>query len=120
MKFTGTITWVSQIVTGTSKNTGKVWSKQEYELLYDNSNAEYPKSIIFAVMGDRINEFAIRQGATYELEIDFESREWNGRRFMNASAWQCSLVAGAPAVPVNAAPQSSAPIPEQAEGDLPF
>ena len=87
--FKGIITAALPIASGTSKN-GKEWRRASYILTYDNSNPQYPKSVLFDVMGDRIEQLNIRQGQEYEVEIDFTTREFNGRNFMSASAWKAT------------------------------
>lgn len=87
--FKGTITVALPIASGTSKS-GKEWRRASYILTYDNSNPQYPKSVLFDVMGDRIEQLNIRQGQEYEVEIDFTTREFNGRNFMSASAWKAT------------------------------
>lgn len=89
--FKGIITAALPIASGTSKN-GKEWRRASYILTYDNSNPQYPKSVLFDVMGDRIEQLNIRQGQEYEVEIDFTTREFNGRNFMSASAWKATPV----------------------------
>lgn len=89
MQFKGTVTSVSPVQSGTSK-AGKQWSKVDVVLTYDNSKPEYPKSIVFSVMNDNINKFAFRAGAEYEVDVDFSTREYNGRVYMSASCWRAA------------------------------
>lgn len=58
---------------------GKAWRRKDFILLYDNTNAQYPKTVLFSVMGDNIDKLTIQQGVEYEVEIDFTTREYNGR-----------------------------------------
>lgn len=109
---------------GTSKS-GKSWRKKEYIVEYEHG--QYPKSVVFSVIGQKIDELNIQQGAEYDLSIDFEAREWNGRYFLQASCWkatplQATPTQQAPAQPVQQPvyqqqPQSSATPPAD---DLPF
>lgn len=132
MNFKGIITAAMPIASGTSKN-GKEWRRASYILQYDNSNAQYPKSVLFDVMGDKIEQLNIQQGQEYEIEIDFTTREYNGRTYMSASAWKATPTQQAPAQsqPVQqgwqaaypqpaAQPQTSATPPEPQADDLPF
>lgn len=119
MNFKGIITAAMPVASGTSKN-GKEWRRASYILQYDNSNAQYPKSVLFDVMGDKIGQLNIRQGQEYEIEIDFTTREYNGRTYMSASAWKATPVQAAstqPPVYQQAQPQT-APAPQA--DDLPF
>lgn len=118
MLFKGTITAAMPVASGTSKN-GKSWKRASYVMIYDETNAQYPKSILFDVMGDRIEQFALKQGGQYEVEIDFSTREFNGRTFMSASCWKAVALNQPSPQPVA---QVTAPVaaaaPEQS--DLPF
>lgn len=89
MTFKGVITAAMPVASGTSKN-GKEWRRASYILQYDNSNEQYPKSVLFDVMGDKIEQLNIKQGVEYEVEIDFTTREYNGRTYMSASAWKAT------------------------------
>lgn len=89
MNFKGIITAAMPVASGTSKS-GKEWRRASYVLTYDNSNEQYPKSVLFDVMGDKIEQLNIKQGAEYEVEIDFTTREYNGRTYMSASAWKAT------------------------------
>lgn len=126
MKFTGVITTVCPEQSGVSKS-GKQWQKQEYVLCYDNTNQQYPKSVVFSVMNDRIGQFNIQQGGQYEVELDFDAREYNGRYYMSANAWKCiTLQVAAQATAVQTgytqvqAAQPIAPVTTQTNDDLPF
>lgn len=89
MNFKGIITAAMPVASGTSKN-GKEWKRASYILQYDNSNEQYPKSVLFDVMGDKIEQLNIKQGVEYEIEIDFTTREYNGRTYMSASCWKAT------------------------------
>lgn len=123
MTFKGIITAAMPIASGTSKN-GKEWRRASYILQYDNSNEQYPKSVLFDVMGDKIEQLNIKQGVEYEVEIDFTTREYNGRTYMSASCWKATPTQQATAQPApqqpvyqHEQPQSSATPPAD---DLPF
>lgn len=126
MKVTGKITAVLSESSGMSKS-GKPWRKREYIVTYDSSNPTYPKSILFSVMGDKIDQLNIQQHVDYELDIDFTTREYNGRYYLQASCWKASPISAVvtPATPAPAQqaweavppPQTAPPAPEE---DLPF
>lgn len=89
MKVTGIITNIYPVASGTSKN-GNEWRRQNFIVNYDNSNPEYSKSIAFYVMNDNIEKFNLQQGSTYELDLDFSAREYNGRLYMEANCWRAT------------------------------
>lgn len=96
-------------VGGISKS-GKTWRKREAIVEYEHG--QYPRSIVFQIMGDNIDKLNIQQGLEYELEIDFDSREWNGRYFLQASCWKATPLQQpqqAQQAPWGAAPEAPAP-----------
>lgn len=88
MKVIGTITAVLPETSGVSKS-GKNWRKKEAVVQYESG--QYPKSIVFQMMGENIDKLNIQQGLEYELDIDFETRQWNDRYFLQASCWKATL-----------------------------
>lgn len=112
--FNGIITLAMPEASGTSQS-GKQWRRRSYVLRYDNSNEQYPKEVLFDVLGDKIDTLNIQQGGEYEVEIDFSVREYQGRRYMSASAWKAT----AKNVPTATAPQQAAQQSQEDDG-LPF
>lgn len=123
MNFKGIITAAMPVASGTSKN-GKEWRRASYILQYDNSNEQYPKSVLFDVMGDKIEQLNIKQGVEYEVEIDFTCREYNGRTYMSASCWKATPTQQpqqAPAQQMYQQPPAQPQTPKDDMGDdLPF
>lgn len=105
MNIKGTIVKALPEVSGTGKS-GKAWKKREYIVEYEHG--QYPKSIVFSVMGDNIEKLNLQQGTEYELSIDFDAREWNGRYFLSASCWRVSAT-GAPQGAPTQTPQHAQP-----------
>ena len=68
------------------------WRKQEYVL---ETGGKYPKKVCFMVWGDRIDEFGIREGQEIKVEVDLESREYNGRWYTDVKARSVTAVGGA-------------------------
>ncbi|MBR7170325.1 MAG: DUF3127 domain-containing protein, partial [Alistipes sp.] len=71
----------------------------------------------------------LREGATYQVSVNIESREYNGRWYTDIRAWrlqpkQAEAPAAAPAMPdlppLAAEPSYAAPSPAQEVDDLPF
>lgn len=128
MTFSGLIQTALPEQSGTTA-AGKTWRRKDYILLYDNSNTQYPKTVLFSVLGGNIDKLNIQQGVEYDVEIDFSTREYNGKTYMSATAWKAS-----PKTQV--APQSQSapqgwqatypqptpppPAPAQQSDDLPF
>lgn len=136
MEIQGRIIMVAPEVGGTSK-AGNNWRKQEYVL---ETMAQYPKKICFSLWGERIDQFSIQEGEELTVQIDLESREFNGRWYTEVRAWnvtrgfvsleQPSQPAATPAYVApnvgapsfGAAPQveSSQFMPQTEGDDLPF
>lgn len=105
MNVKGIITAVLPETSGVSKS-GKNWRKKEAVVQYESG--QYPKSIVFQMMGDAIDKLNIQQGQEYDLSIDFEAREWNGRYFLSASCWRASAT-GTPQGAPTQTPQPAQP-----------
>lgn len=99
MTIKGQITAELPEVSGVSKS-GKAWRKKTYVLTYDTFKPEYPKAVVFDVMGDKIDELRLLQGRWYEVSLDFSAREFGDRWYMSATAWKVTEL------------QSTAPHPE--------
>ena len=63
------------------------WRKQEYIL---ETTSQYPKKVCFMAWGDKIDQFAIKQGESLVVSVDLESREYNGRWYTDVKAWKVS------------------------------
>lgn len=98
MKFTGTITAALPESAGVSA-TGKQWRRRDYVLLYEGAGTQYPKSLLFSVLGDNIDKLALVQGGEYEVEVDFSTREYNGKMFMSANAWKATPLGSSQTTP---------------------
>lgn len=84
LTITGKIIQVLEPVGGESKKTGKPWKKQEYVL---ETYSNYPRQICFQIFGeDRINAANIQLGEDVTVQIEINSREYNGRWFTNIDA----------------------------------
>lgn len=85
IKLTGVITQCLAMQQGTSR-TGKSWSKQEYVI--EHEGGQYPRRCCFAVMGERIDRFAIHQGEVVTVYLDIDAHDFNGRWYNDITAWK--------------------------------
>ena len=85
MEITGTI--IELLPEKTGETVKGIWRKQEYIL---ETDGQYPKKICFMAWGDKIDQFAIKQGEGLMVSIDLESREYNGRWYTDIKAWKVS------------------------------
>lgn len=100
MEIKGTIINALPIEEGVSKTTGKSWRKRTYILRTDD---RYPKTVAFDLFNDNIDRYPMYPNRLYTVEIDIESREYNGRWYHSVSAWKVSAAD---------APDASAPAPQ--------
>lgn len=83
----GVITREMPMQQGKTKN-GKDWKRISYVLEYEQG--DYPKSIMFDVMNDKIDAMKLKVGERVEVYIDGHVREFGGRFYNNIEAWRCS------------------------------
>ena len=69
------------------KSTNGTWRKQEYIL---ETVSQYPKKVCFMAWGDKIDQFAIKQGENLVVSVDLDSQEYNGRWYTDVKAWKVS------------------------------
>ncbi|MDY6121836.1 MAG: DUF3127 domain-containing protein [Porphyromonas sp.] len=86
MEIKGKVIAILPLMSGTGQASGKAWSKQEYVI--ETVDTEYPRKICFNLWGDRIQQFAIQMGELLTVQIDLESREYNGRWYTDVRAWR--------------------------------
>lgn len=137
MEVTGKIIVAMPEVGGTSAK-GNAWKKREYVL---ETLETYPKKVFFNFFGDRVDQFPLQVGQVVKISFDIDSREYNGRWYVDVRAWKAEApdaapqaAPAAPAVSYGVAPQMpggyatpGAPVPPPAvdlaptpTDDLPF
>ena len=85
MEISGKIIEILSEKSGESANG--TWRKQEYIL---ETDTQYPKKVCFVAWGEKIDQFAIKQGDDLVVSVDLESREYNGRWYTDVKAWKVS------------------------------
>ncbi len=112
MELKGTITHALPMVSGTSK-AGYPWKKREYVLEYQEG--QYPRKMVFTCFGETADRIVLEPGQQVNVFFDLDSREYNGRWYLESRAWRVDPVsAAAPAAPAAApiaAPGSIPPPP---------
>lgn len=99
MEIEGTIIQVLGRQEGTSSR-GNAWKKDEY-VMETNSNSQFPRKVKFTIFGDKCETLRCEPGKTYRLQVDLESREFNGRWYTDVNCYALQEVGG------GAAPASS-------------
>lgn len=105
---------------GTSQ-AGREWKLASY-LIDTTTNEQYPKQVAVEVFGeDRINELSLIPDEQVKLNVDVESREFNGRWYTSVRAWGRAEDAE-DEQPVQPVQPTQPVLPEQVEEttDLPF
>ncbi len=88
----GQVIFVGQLQSGVGKNSGKQWQKQEYVIQTDG---QYPKKVAFSLLNDKIQQANIQMGQTIEVEVDAQSREYNGKWYTELTAWRVNNLGNA-------------------------
>lgn len=73
---------------GTSK-AGNAWKKHEWVL---ETTGQYPRKVKFDVFGDRSETLTFELGKSYVIQVDAESREFNGRWYTDLRAYSARPV----------------------------
>ncbi|MDR4988428.1 MAG: DUF3127 domain-containing protein [Bacteroidales bacterium] len=121
MEITGTITGILEEQKGEGRNGP--WRKQEFIL---ETEGMYPRKVCIAVWGDKIDQFAIKEGEKVTMAVNIESREFNGRWYTDVKAWKLDRSASQFTVSGDPPPFDEAPLPDEEpplpseEDDLPF
>lgn len=84
MELTGKITQVLPEKSGTSARGP--WRKQDYVL--ETTQGDFTRQVCFMLWGDKIDQFAIREGQEVTVHFNLESREYNGRWYTDVKAWR--------------------------------
>lgn len=111
MEIVGKIIVALPEVGGTSAK-GNVWKKRDYVL---ETQETYPKKIAFNFFGERVDQYPLQVGQVVKIYFDIDSREYNGRWYVDIRAWKAedpnmSAPASAP-VAGYATPGAAAPAP---------
>ncbi len=115
MEITGKIIVAMPEVGGTSAK-GNAWKKREYVL---ETMETYPKKVFFNFFGDRVDQFPLQVGQVVKVSFDIDSREYNGRWYVDIRAWKAEAPDAAPAAPMAqpvAAAPSYGPAPQMPSG----
>lgn len=86
MEIQGKIIQVLALQSGVGKASGKEWKKQEYVL--ETLESQFPRKICFNLWGDLIDRTALQVGEDVTVQVDIESREFNGRWYTDVKGWR--------------------------------
>lgn len=117
MEVTGKIIVALPEQSGTSAK-GNAWKKREYVL---ETQETYPKKVAFNFFGDRVDQYPLQVGQMVKISFDIDSREYNGRWYVDCRAWKAEApdaqAAPAPGYDAySAAPAQQGPAPQMPSG----
>jgi Domain of unknown function (DUF3127) len=119
MEISGKIVLALPLTTGQGKNGP--WKKQDYIL---ETPGQYPKKVCFNLWGNKVDEFNLQINDEVKVQVDVESREYNGRWYTEVKAWKAERTAAGAAAPIQQTSNNSDSIPDyggsQIDDDLPF
>lgn len=86
MQLSAKLIQILPLQSGTGKN-GE-WKKQD---IIVETQEQYPKKICVSVWGDKIPSQPLIVGINLLIDIDIESREYNGRWYTDVKAWKIQV-----------------------------
>lgn len=90
MELTGKCIAVLPARSGVSAKNGNPWTSQEYVI---EVPGQYPKKMVFTIFGeDRIKQFNIQLGFTYNVAFDIDAHEHQGRWFNSINAYNVTCM----------------------------
>lgn len=83
MEISGTIRNILPEQSGEGRNG--TWRKQDFII---ETEGQFPKTVCITVWGDKIDQFALKEGERITSSVNVESREFNGRWYTDVKAWK--------------------------------
>lgn len=115
----GTISHMSEVTTGTSKN-GREWARMNIMLDVPGFQGSITK-VIFQVGTDRVdNVLEFKVGDKVEIGWSIYAREWNDKWYNNVDLVNIKSADAQKSIPLPAAEPALAAELKPQEGDLPF
>lgn len=124
MEISGSIIRILPEKSGEGRNGP--WRKQEFIV---ETGGQYPRKVCIAVWGDKIDQFALKEGERVTASVNIESREFKERWYTDVKAWKIEREAEGGALsgdpqstppPFDAPPPTEEPPGAREEDDLPF
>ncbi len=112
MEIQGTVFRIMPETRGTSAR-GE-WQRQE--VIFEMMDGQYARKVAVTFFNKPADVQTLKEGSSYNVSINIESREYNGRWYTDVRAWRvlpADAAAPAPAAPT-ARPYSAAPRPQAA------
>lgn len=125
MEFEGTVYRIMPVTKGTSARGD--WQRQD--VVFEMNEGSFTRKICVTFFNKPDDVARLREGATYQVSVNIESREYNGRWYTDIRAWRIQpkqqeaapAAAPMPDMPPLDKEPSYASTPAAAEADdLPF
>ena len=84
MEFEGTVYKIMPVTKGTSAR-GE-WQRQD--VVFEMNEGSFPHKICVTFFNKPDDVARLREGATYTVSVNIESREYNGRWYTDIRAWR--------------------------------
>lgn len=104
MEFQGTVFRIMPETRGTSAR-GE-WQRQE--VIFETMDGQYARKVAVTFFNKPADVQALSEGSTYNVSVNIESREYNGRWYTDVRAWRV-LPAESGAAPAPTAAATTAP-----------
>ena len=101
------------------EGAAKAWSKQDFII---ETEGQYPKKVCINSFNGKIPSSQLVVGSKMKVDVNLESREFNGKWYTTVSAWKAELI-GSAAQTQPSQQAKPAPFPVVSENpvdDLPF
>lgn len=123
MEFEGTVYRIMPVTKGTSAR-GE-WQRQD--VVFEMNDGSFSRKICVTFFNKPDDVARLREGATYQVSVNIESREYNGRWYTDIRAWriqprqqEAPAAAPMPDMPPLGDEPSYSPTPAAEADDLPF
>lgn len=93
MEFEGTVYKIMPVTKGTSARGD--WQRQD--VVFEMQDGPYTRKICVTFFNRPDDVARLKEGATYNVSVNIESREYNGRWYTEARAWRLTRQAAQPA-----------------------
>ena len=117
MNFTATLREILPLQEGQGANGP--WKKQD---IIVETHEQFPKKVCISIWGDRLQGVELVIGQPYTIDINLESREYNGKWYTDVKAWRIATMVGGQTPPTNPAGPKDLPtdLQEGNDDDFPF
>jgi hypothetical protein len=116
LEITATLVQVMKEVSGQSQKGP--WVKQEF--VVETTTEKFPKKICFTAWGEKTSALKdLKPGTPIRVFFNLESREYQGRWYTEAKAWQIGPASQTPEQATPPASHVSSPSPSPAVDEVP-